>query len=39
MQTLGLDPTAPRTEGRLKSLLWTSVINDADVDYLTTQGF
>ena len=39
MQTLGLDPSTPRTEGRLKSLLWPSVANDADVDYLTTQGF
>jgi hypothetical protein len=39
MQTLGLSDSTPRTEGRLKSLFWPSITNDADVDYLTTQGF
>jgi hypothetical protein len=39
MQTLGLSDSTPRTEGRLKSLFWPTITNDADVDYLTTQGF
>ena len=38
MQSLGLTPQTP-SEGRLKSLLWPTVNNDADVDNLTTQGF
>ncbi len=29
----------PRAESRLKSLIWPSVSNRSDVDYLTTQGF
>jgi hypothetical protein len=29
----------PRTEGRLKSLLWPSIRNGNDVDYLGAQGY
>jgi hypothetical protein len=39
MQTLGLSDSEPRTEGRLKSLLWPSIANGADVDYLGAQGY
>jgi hypothetical protein len=39
MQTLGLSDSAPRTEGRLKSLFWPSIKTGDDVDYLGTQGF
>ncbi len=39
MQTLGLSDTTPRTENRLKSLLWPSVETGSDVDYLGTQGY
>jgi hypothetical protein len=39
MQTLGLDTSDSRSDGRLKSLFWPSVRSDMDVDYLTTQGF
>jgi hypothetical protein len=39
MQTLGLTDSAPRTEGRLKSLFWPSIKTGDDVDYLGTQGF
>jgi hypothetical protein len=39
MQTLGLSDSTPRTENRLKSLLWPSVETGSDVDYLGTQGY
>ena len=39
MPTLGLSDTTPRTENRLKSLLWPSVETGSDVDYLGTQGY
>jgi hypothetical protein len=39
MQTLGLTDSAPRTEGRLKSLFWPFIKTGDDVDYLGTQGF
>jgi hypothetical protein len=39
VQTLGLTDSAPRTEGRFKSLFWPSVKTGNDVDYLGTQGF
>jgi len=38
MQTLGLSGDNKRTDGRLKSLLWPSVENAWDVDYLGQQG-
>jgi hypothetical protein len=39
MQTLGLADSTPRSEGRLKALLWPTIENATDVDYLGTQGF
>jgi hypothetical protein len=39
METLNLSDSAPRTDGRLKSLFWPSIQSGADVDYLGTQGF
>jgi hypothetical protein len=39
MQTLGISDSTPRTESRLKSLLWPSVETATDVDYLGTQGY
>ena len=39
MQTLGLSPTTPRTENRLKALFWPTIRNDSDFDYITEQGF
>ena len=39
MQTLGLSDSTPRTEGRLRALLWPTIRNEADFDYVTTQGF
>ena len=39
MQTLGLSDSTPRPEGRLKSLLWPTIRNEGDFDYVTRQGF
>ncbi|MBZ5594971.1 MAG: hypothetical protein LAP39_22240 [Acidobacteriia bacterium] len=39
MQTLGLSNSTPRTDGRLKSLLWPAIHNNVDLDSVTTQGF
>jgi hypothetical protein len=39
MQTLDLSGESRKSEGRLKSLLWPSVDNAWDVDYLGQQGF
>jgi hypothetical protein len=38
MQTLGLSSEVKRSDGRLKSLLWPTVDNAWDVDYLGQQG-
>jgi hypothetical protein len=38
MQTLGLSSETKRSDGRLKSLLWPTVENAWDVDYLGQQG-
>ena len=38
MQALGLTPQEP-SEGRIKSLFWPKIVNVADVDNLTNQGF
>jgi len=38
MQTLGLSSETQRSDGRLKSLLWPTVENAWDVDYLGQQG-
>jgi hypothetical protein len=39
MQTLNLSDSMPRSEGRIKSLLWPSVQSSSDVDYLGAQGY
>lgn len=39
MQSLGLSESPPKTENRLKSLLWPSIESGADVDYLGSQGY
>lgn len=39
MQGLGLSGDTPRTDGRLKSLLWPTIANRIDLDTVTTQGF
>jgi hypothetical protein len=39
MQTLDLSGSAPRSEGRLKSLFWPSIRTGSDLDYLGAQGF
>jgi hypothetical protein len=38
MQTLGLAESTPRSESRIKALLWPSIQTGTDVDYLRTQG-
>jgi len=39
MQSLNLSGEAKKSDGRLKSLLWPTVENAWDVDYLGQQGF
>jgi len=39
MQTLGLSDSTPRTESRWRALLWPTISNEGDFDYITTQGF
>ena len=39
MQILGLSPSTPRTENRLKMLFWPSVQSSSDVEVITQQGF
>jgi len=39
MQTLGVSDSTPKSESRLKSLLWPSVRSGSDVDYLSIQGY
>src|SRR3954447_9716094 len=39
MQTLGLSESTPRSEGRLRALLWHTIRNSGDLDYVTQQGF
>lgn len=36
---MGLSETQPRSEGRLKALLWPSIQNSTDLEYLSVQGF
>jgi len=38
MQILGLSDSTPKTEGRLKALLWPTIRNVSDVDYVAQQG-
>src|SRR5260370_24665529 len=39
MQTLGLSDSMPRSESRIKSLLWPSIQSSSDVNYLGAQGY
>ncbi len=39
MQTLGLSDSTPRTESRWRALLWPTIRNEGDFDYITRQGF
>jgi hypothetical protein len=39
MQTLGLSDSTPRTESRWRALLWPTIRNEGDFDYITAQGF
>jgi hypothetical protein len=39
VQTLNLSDSMPRSEGRIKSLLWPSIQSSSDVDYLGAQGY
>jgi hypothetical protein len=39
MQTLGISTSNPASESRIKSLLWPSIRNATDMDYLGTQGY
>jgi hypothetical protein len=38
MQTLGLSDSTPRTESRWRALLWPTIRNEVDFDYITAQG-
>ncbi len=39
MEILGLSESTPKTENRLKALLWPSIQSGSDVDYLGAQGY
>lgn len=39
MQTLGLSDSTPKPERRLKALLWPTIRNEYDFDYITQQAF
>jgi hypothetical protein len=39
MQTLGVSDSSPKSESRLKSLLWPSIRSGSDLDYLGIQGY
>src|SRR5882762_4649575 len=39
MQTLGVSDSVPRSESRIKTLLWPSIRSGSDVDYLGIQGY
>lgn len=38
MQAVGLSESTPRTESRWRALLWPTIRNEGDFDYVTTQG-
>ncbi len=38
MQTLGLSDSTPRTESRWRALLWPTIRNEGDLEYVTRQG-
>jgi hypothetical protein len=39
MQILGLADSTPKTDNRLKALLWPTIRTRVDLDTVTTQGF
>ena len=39
METLGLSDSTQRSESRIKALLWPSIQNGTDIDYLGAQGY
>jgi len=39
MEILGLSNSTPRTESRWRALLWPTIRDEGDFDYVTTQGF
>ena len=39
LESLGLASTAPKSDGRLKALLWPTICHDGDLEYITEQGF
>lgn len=39
METLGLSPSTPKPENRLKNLFWPTIRNEVDVDHIGRQGF
>jgi hypothetical protein len=39
MQTLGLSDSTPKPENRLKALLWPTIRQQYDADYICQQGF
>ena len=39
METLGLSDSTQRSESRIKALLWPSIQNGTDIDYLGSQGY
>ena len=39
MQSLGLSDAVPRSENRLKALVWPGIRNETDFYYVTEQGF
>lgn len=39
METLGLSDSTPKPEARWKALLWPTITNEYDADYITRQGF
>lgn len=39
MQTLGPSESTPRSESRARTLLWPTIRNATDLDYVTQQGF
>jgi hypothetical protein len=38
MQALGLSDSTPCAESRWRALLWPTIRNEVDFDYVTTQG-
>jgi hypothetical protein len=39
VQTLGISESTPRSESRARTLLWPTISNEVELDYVTRQGF